>query len=52
MPPESIDEETRQFYHNLAIPAIRDNRPSLLLHDLRRRSNPNVDNLFRGDHHR
>jgi hypothetical protein len=54
-PPEGVDEETQTFYRNLAIPAIRNNRPSLLLHHLRGRSdlNPNIDNLFNTeDEHR
>jgi hypothetical protein len=54
-PPAEVDEETQSFYRNLAIPAIGNNKPSLLLHNLRDRanSNPNVDNLFRaGDCHR
>jgi hypothetical protein len=52
MPPENVDEDTRRFYHNLAIPAIGDNKPSLLLHHVANHINPNVSNLFRaGDHH-
>jgi hypothetical protein len=52
MPPETVDANTHQFYHNLAIPRIYD-RPNLLLHNLGSEANPNVENLFqKGWHHR
>jgi hypothetical protein len=53
MPPETVNSNIRQFYHNLAIPSTNENRPNLLLHNLGNDSNPNVDALFRsGTHHR
>jgi hypothetical protein len=45
MPPESVNDETREFYNGLAIPLAR-GKPNLLLHDIGNISNPNVDNLF------
>jgi hypothetical protein len=51
-PPETVDQSTRKFYHDIAIPTIRDNIPNLLLHDLGKDSNPHVDNLFSGGRHR
>ncbi|KAM6492769.1 hypothetical protein JOM56_012493 [Amanita muscaria] len=52
MPPETVDANTRQFYHNLAIPSIND-KPNLLLHKLGEETNPNKDILFQyGTHHR
>jgi hypothetical protein len=45
-PPENVDEDTRRFYDNLAIPAIHENRPSLLLHNLFNPSNPHAERLF------
>jgi hypothetical protein len=51
-PPEMVDMETKEFYRNLAIPCVKDNRPSLLLHDLGNDSNPYVDYLFQGGKHR
>ncbi|KAH9024240.1 hypothetical protein EDB84DRAFT_1273977 [Lactarius hengduanensis] len=51
-PPETVDTDTRQFYHDLAIPKIND-KPSLLLHNLSSRANPNVGTLFQsGADHR
>ncbi|KAH9007943.1 hypothetical protein EDB83DRAFT_2323521 [Lactarius deliciosus] len=44
-PPEAVNTDTCQFYHDLAIPKIND-RPSFLLHNLSSRANPNVDTLF------
>jgi hypothetical protein len=53
VPPENVDEDTKRFYRDLAIPAIGDNKPSLLLHHVANHINPNASNLFRaGDHHR
>jgi hypothetical protein len=53
VPPGDVDESTRRFYHSLAIPGVGNNRPSLLLHDLGNRSNPNADRLFQtNDNHR
>jgi hypothetical protein len=46
VPPESVDDETREFYSSLAIPLVN-GKPSLLLHNLGRNPEPNVDNLFR-----
>jgi hypothetical protein len=51
-PPETVDQTTREFYRDLAIPSIKDNRPNLLLHGLDNGANPHVDNLFRGGKHR
>ena len=54
-PPGEVDAETHAFYRNLAIPAMENNVPSLLLHYLRSysNSNPNVDALFSAEgHHR
>ncbi|KIL64829.1 hypothetical protein M378DRAFT_1040593 [Amanita muscaria Koide BX008] len=52
MPPKTVDANTRQFYHNLAIPSIND-KPNLLLHKLGEETNPNKDILFQyGTHHR
>ncbi|KAH9038699.1 hypothetical protein EDB85DRAFT_1860381, partial [Lactarius pseudohatsudake] len=50
-PPETVDTDTCQFYHDLAIPKIND-KPNLLLHNLSSRANPNVGTLFqsRADH--
>jgi len=45
-PPDSVDNETRNFYKDLAIPSFND-KPSLLLHELGNTPNPNVDALFR-----
>lgn len=50
MPPDSVDEETRQFYANLNIPSINE-KPSLLTHNLDTEYNPNVDDLFRAKQH-
>ena len=52
MPPETVDEKTSQFYRDLAIPSIKDNKPSLLLHNLGKEPNPYADHLFRGGEHR
>jgi hypothetical protein len=52
MPPETVDGNTRQFYHNLAIPKIND-KPNLLLHSLSSGVNPNAEHLFQnGPDHR
>ena len=45
MPPESVDNETRNFYNGISIPLFN-NKPSLLFHELGKTSNPNVHNLF------
>jgi hypothetical protein len=45
VPPESVDNETRDFYTALAVPLVND-KPSLLLHKLGDTLDPNVDNLF------
>lgn len=45
VPPESFDNETREFYNGLEIPLVW-SKPNLLLHDLGNISNPNVDDLF------
>ena len=53
MPPETVDANVRQFYRNLAIPRTNENKPNLLLHNLGKKVNPNVENLFRNaEHHR
>ena len=51
-PPETVDQSTRTFYLDAAIPTIRDNSPNLLLHDLGKQSNAHVDNLFSSGGHR
>jgi len=51
LPPESVDDETRQFYNNLTVPLVN-KKPSLLLHNLGVTPNSNVDNLFQGQKHR
>ena len=52
MPPETVDTNIHQFYHNLAIPKMND-KPNLLLHNISSGTNPNVDTLFQnGAHHR
>jgi hypothetical protein len=50
-PPQSADEDTREFYVNLAIPMVKD-EPSLLLHNLQNTSNPHSDRLFMNKKHR
>jgi hypothetical protein len=50
-PPQSADEDTRQFYVDLAIPMVQD-KPSLLLHNLQNTSNPHSDRLFKQKKHR
>jgi len=44
-PPESVDDNTREFYKGLAIPLVND-KPNLLLHNLGNTPNPNADTLF------
>jgi hypothetical protein len=51
MPPESVNDETREFYSGLAIPFVGE-KPNLLLHDIGNIPNPNVDDLFNAKHHR
>jgi hypothetical protein len=46
VPPESVDDATRDFYKDLAIPLVA-GRPSFLLHGLGNNLNPNADDLFR-----
>jgi hypothetical protein len=48
MPPESVDNETRDFYNNLSIPFFNA-KPSLLLHDLGNTPNSNVQGLFQDE---
>ena len=45
LPPESVDDKTRQFFQDLKIPSFNHN-PSLLLHDLGRLPNPAAETLF------
>jgi len=50
-PPSSVDDETRRFYHDLAIPRLNE-KPSLLLHKLGFDPNPSIGQLFQGLDHR
>jgi hypothetical protein len=53
MPPDTVDTNIQQFYHNLAIPSTNGNDPNLLLHNLGYGLNPNADILCgNGVHHR
>ncbi|KAH9970961.1 hypothetical protein BGW80DRAFT_1324650 [Lactifluus volemus] len=51
-PPMTVDEETKEFYRHLEIPAGIKDRPNLLLHDIGKDSNPFIGHLFRGGEHR
>jgi hypothetical protein len=47
VPPETVDDETREFYSGLQIPLVN-GKPSVLLHDVGGIPNPNANSLFQG----
>lgn len=48
-PPETVEDEVKDFYDAVKIPAVAvRGRPSLLLHNLRGSSNPHAKALFMG----
>ena len=51
LPPDSVDDATRQFYSNLGVPLVN-GKPSILLHALGVIPNPNANELFQGSRHR
>jgi len=48
-PPTSASEDVQEFYQALGIPLFND-KPCLLLHELREHPNPNGEMLFNGKH--
>ena len=46
-PSKPVDEETQQFFNDLAIPSVH-REPSLLMHELDTLHNPAVDTVFSG----
>jgi hypothetical protein len=51
VPPESVNDEIREFYNDQAIPLFN-GKPSLLLHKLGNTPHPNVSKVFDPENHK